>query len=82
MLLEKELGGPGHETVTTVAFGSSNVMVNDVIMAVNNLDARSEPFQAVIEKIKTAEQKVICIRFVRPVLPTSKSPKPRPVIAI
>ena len=42
------------------------VQVNDVIVSVNNLDASSAPFDAVLEKLKIFDGELICIRFARP----------------
>lgn len=56
---------PGDELST----GTVKVHVNDVAVAVNNLDARSELFQDVVNKLKSIEEgQLICMRFARPVL--------------
>jgi len=58
--------------------GQTEVRVNDVIVSVNNLDARGEPFTAVVAKIRDASQApdgagsaapaILCIRFARPLI--------------
>ena len=67
--LPPSVGGGGGHSVVEAKIGGSVVRINDVIMAVNNLDARTESFQTVIDKIKEAEERLICIRFARPVVP-------------
>ena len=55
------------EPVREVYIGKAAVRVNDVVLAVNNLDARSESFAAVVEKLK-ASSDLLCVRFARPLL--------------
>jgi hypothetical protein len=67
-----------------VVISGTEVRVNDVIVSVNNLDARGEPFRIVMAKLRDASMgpipilddgdtnnSAVCVRFARPVVDAS-----------